>query len=318
MKALVVIPALNEALHIEKVIATIRASTDVDIWVVDGGSSDGTQAIVERLKSNDTALDILDNPNKIQACAVNLAAQTARDKGYEALVRLDAHAHYPDHFVEDVLSALDPEQGLVSVVVPLNTIGGNAFQNASRDTFNSFLGNGGSDHRGAAATKQVDHGHHAAFWLQAFDEIGGYDPTFKANEDAEFDVRLRAAGYRILLLGTTPVDYVPRATAKSLWGQYTRNGLYRARNLRKHNTAPKLRQLIPAIIVVALLGSLVLAPILPIALIIPGLYVGALVAAALWVRRKSGIRHLGLMVWVAAIAHIGFGTGLIKGYILRA
>src|SRR5258708_13136572 len=65
---LIVIPSLNEEAHIESVIATLQADrrcSEALIVVSDGGSSDQTVAIVERIASTDPRVRALTTVNRL-------------------------------------------------------------------------------------------------------------------------------------------------------------------------------------------------------------------------------------------------------------
>ena len=70
VRCLIVIPCLNEAKHIEDVIANLERALndlDADIVVADGGSQDGTQAIVSRILLSNTKVRLLDTAMPIGA-----------------------------------------------------------------------------------------------------------------------------------------------------------------------------------------------------------------------------------------------------------
>jgi len=73
----VVLPTLNEAGYIETCLRTLLDDPfprdRLEVFVVDGGSSDGTRAIVERLRSEFPFVRLLDNPKRLQGAAFNLA-----------------------------------------------------------------------------------------------------------------------------------------------------------------------------------------------------------------------------------------------------
>jgi hypothetical protein len=71
-------------------------------------------------------------------------------------------------------------------------------------------------HRARGQGAFVDHGHHALMSIAAFRAVGGYDPDFAHNEDAELDHRLRAAGYDIWLTGA-PRSPISRAARCRRW-----------------------------------------------------------------------------------------------------
>jgi succinoglycan biosynthesis protein ExoA len=317
---LVAIPVLNEAAHIE---TCIRSLMDGDerisgalFAVVDGGSTDGTQKIVYRLMGEFQNLRLLDNPRKLQSAAVNLAA---RELGADrrVLVRCDAHAIYPRNYVMDAADSL-VSHGVASVATPMDAVGDTCFQRANAFIVDTPLGSGGSAHRGGKVSQFVDHGHHAAFDLKVFLHLGGYDETFSHNEDGEYDRRLGKAGGRVFLDANVRIAYSPRETVAKLAKQYFNYGKGRARNLAKHGDTPKPRQMIPQATLVACLLGLLIAPVAPIALIIPGGYIAALVLASIWaaVKMKS---PCGLLAGLAsATMHMSWAAGFFRQVIADA
>ncbi|RWD68583.1 glycosyltransferase family 2 protein [Mesorhizobium sp.] len=254
---LIVIPCLNEAAHIGGLLDRLRpaaARLGGRIVVVDGGSSDGTQAIVEKIVAKDPRVILLANPKRLQSAAINLAVATLGE-GADYLIRIDAHGGYPDDYcdrlVEDALAT-----GADSVVVSMLTAGTGAVQKAVAAAQNSKLGTGGSKHRHMSEGEWVDHGHHALMRIVAFSHAGGYDESFSHNEDAELDYRLRQAGYRIWMSGRTHMVYYPRSSLKSLYLQYLGYGRGRARNVLKHRMVPKVRQMVPLLVAPVVLLAL--------------------------------------------------------------
>ncbi len=261
MTVLIVIPTLNEASHIAQVIACFlpfAQQTGARIVVADGGSTDGTTAIVHQLATVTPQLLLMDNPGRLQSAGINLAV-VLHGEGCDWLLRADAHSHYPADFCRILLdeAALT---GADSVVVAMHAVATQPLQGLIAVAQNSRLGNGGSAHRNQTDGRWVDHGHHALMQMQAFRAVGGYDPTFSHNEDAELDHRLRAAGYRLWLTARTGLDYFPRQTVSALIRQYYRFGKGRARNLLKHRLRPAPRQAVVAA-VAPLLGLAVLTPL---------------------------------------------------------
>jgi len=244
---LAVIPALNEARHIETCIRSLLAGSPalraVPVVVADGGSSDDTAAIVERLKTGFPNLGLLHNPKRLQAAALNLAAAGAPD-GAAILVWRDAHSIYPENFILDVAQSL-ADTGAASLVIPMDAAGETFFEKANAWIVDAPLGSGGAAHRGGSASGWVDHGHHAGFDLGWHRRIGGYDETFSHNEDTEYDTRLTRAGGRIYLDSGIGIKYIPRGDIRRLRAQDDGYGRGRARNALKHGFRLKLRQTAP-------------------------------------------------------------------------
>ncbi|WP_298434756.1 glycosyltransferase [uncultured Jannaschia sp.] len=247
---LIVIPALNEARHIGGVIDTLApsmrrlrsAGRAVRLVVSDGGSRDDTIRIASARAAAlpDLRIDVIDNPGRLQSAGLNRAVAQA-DDGMTWFLRMDAHAIYPETYVETLLDEAR-RTGAASVVVAMRAIGRGRMQRAIALVQNSRLGNGGAAHRMGGAGRVVEHGHHALMRLDAFRAVGGYDESFSHNEDAELDIRLVGSGASLWLTGKTGLDYLPRDRLDALAKQYFAFGRGRARTVRKHRIRPRLRQ----------------------------------------------------------------------------
>ena len=142
-RALIVIPCLNEAAHIgglieqlEPVTAKLRAR----IVVADGGSSDGSPSIVQRIAVRNNRVSLTYNPKRLQSAGVNLAVeQFGADMDY--LIRIDAHGGYPDDYCERLIEEAE-ETGADSVVVAMRTTGSGLLQKAAAAAQNSKLRHG--------------------------------------------------------------------------------------------------------------------------------------------------------------------------------
>ena len=202
-------------------------------------------------------ITLMDNPGRIQAIGINDAVQKY-GTGADFLIRVDAHAGYPNHHCERLLQVQSRTRA-DSVVVTMHTEGTTCFERAAAAWQNSILGHGGSAHRHFSKGSWVDHGHHALMTMHSFKAVGGYDETFSHNEDAELDARLIANGFHIYLTGETEVTYYPRSSVPALFRQYHNIGHGRARNLLKHRKNAKLRHFVLAGVAPAL-GLLLLTP----------------------------------------------------------
>lgn len=310
-RVLIAIPTLNEQDHIDALLAGLRpvaARLGARIIVADGGSTDATQAIVARHAAADAAVTLLANPARLQSAAVNLAVEEVED-GADWLIRIDAHSAYPPDFC-DVLLAEQRASGADSVVVGMVAEGVPFWQSVIAMAQNSRFGNGGSAHRMAAQGRFVDHGHHALMRIAAYRAVGGYDPTFSHNEDAELDRRLSQAGYRIWLTGETHVTYFPRKSLSALMRQYWNFGRGRAKNFLKHGSGLKPRQ----VIVMCLAPALALVLLAPLSGVfaLPALLwafgcLAAGVAVALDVRNWRGL----LAGFAAGAMHLAWSAGFV-------
>lgn len=321
---LIVVPTLNEAAHIASVIDGLEGflqrrqhhGTRARLVIADGGSTDGTQEIVRDRIAAFPQFDIrlMANPARIQSAGINAACARFGDD-MDWLLRLDAHSSYPDNFI-DILMDEAQKNSVASVVVSMNAVGTTPMQRIIALTQNTRLGNGGSAHRLAGTGRFVDHGHHALMRLDAFRSVGGYDESFSHNEDAELDLRLTQAGYRIWLTSRTKLTYFPRPSLVSLFRQYLNFGRGRARTVLKHQLRPRLRQLVmisvaPAVALAALTPFEALFA-LPAALWLLACLIGGTSLAV----GRSDPSALGT-VPIAATMHLGWSLGFWRQILLR-
>lgn len=317
----ILIPTLNEAAQIENVLSDIiqgdPLAQQCRIIVADGGSDDETCSIVMRLKERYANLHLIHNPGKTQAAAMNLLLQPEFDD-FDIAIRCDAHAAYPAGYVSGLTRCL-LEKRVDSVVVPMDAVADTAgcFQRGLVWVADSRLGAGGSPHRGGTVSGYHDHGHHAAFRMDRFRALGGYDVGFIANEDAEYDLRLIRQGGKIWLNADLRIGYFPRRSVRSLWRQYWNYGVGRAQTCLKHRIRPGVRQLIPAVHAGFVLFSVLALPVSRVFLVWPAFYsivilgVGAQTAA-----RQRSLCGLAASLALATM-HLAWGLGflarLLKG-----
>ncbi len=314
---LIVIPCLNESAYIEKVIRSIldpKPGFIPLLVVADGGSTDGTRQIVTGLIKEFPEIRLLDNPKKLQSAGVNLAVRTFRDFA-DIVIRIDAHATYPAHYCDTLLAEME-RTGADSVTVSIISQGNDTlFQMATAAAQNSKLGNGGSSHRASEMDgKWVDHGHHALMKIGPFEEVGGYDEDFSHNEDAELDTRLAAAGYKIWLTNRVAAGYFPRSSPVRLFKQYINYGYGRARNIFKHKSKIKVRQLLPVFVFPA--ACLILLSKISIVFALPLLAWAALCNMYAIILAAKAANPAYVMSGLSAmVMHLGWSLGFWKAVV---
>jgi len=103
-------------------------------WVVVGGVVVGGVVVVvggvvvvldHPLAADDRRVRLIDNPRRLQASAVNLAA-ARYGRGRRYMVRVDAHAGYPEAYVSRLVAEAR-RTGAASVVVAMDTVGRGGF-----------------------------------------------------------------------------------------------------------------------------------------------------------------------------------------------
>jgi succinoglycan biosynthesis protein ExoA len=307
---LTIIPCLNEAANIAPLLRRLLADPiNRQIVVADGGSTDGSRAIIRHMASDDRRIMLIDNPAGIQSAGINLAVATFGERA-TWIARIDAHGLYPDRYVSRLVETAQAH-AVDAVVVRLETYAEGGFARGVAAAQNSRLGTGGAPHRMGSSGGLVDHGHHALMRRDAFTAAGGYCENMACNEDAELDHRLLANGARIWLEPDLPVTYFPRRGPRSLLRQYFRYGAGRAATSRRHRRRLRMRQALPLGVAPACALALG-APALP-ALALPAIgWAGLCQAWGLALAVREGRADAAWAGSAAMIMHLGWSAGYWK------
>ena len=104
-KVSVVIPVYNGARYIEESVHSVLNQTlnEVEVIIVDDGSTDNTNLVLEQLQKNDSRISVIRQENKGQGTARN--SGLGRTRG-EAVVFLDGDDYYGPEALETVYAEL--------------------------------------------------------------------------------------------------------------------------------------------------------------------------------------------------------------------
>jgi dolichol-phosphate mannosyltransferase len=107
-RVLVIIPTYNEAENIRLIAERVRqAVPSVDILVADDNSPDGTGTIADELAAADDHIFVLHRPGKEGLGAAYVAGFAwAKNKGYDAVVEMDADGSHAPEELPKLLDAL--------------------------------------------------------------------------------------------------------------------------------------------------------------------------------------------------------------------
>ena len=139
-----------------------------------------------------------------------------------------------------------------------------------------------------------------------------------ANEDYEFNTRIRQSGGRIWLDPAIQCTYFARATFAALAKQYWGYGFWKAQMLKRYPETLRWRQALPPAFVLGLVVLALVGFIWPIAwpvfAVIVGLYLAVQFVPAIQISLKAGDIRLSIGVVIATlIMHFSWGTALIVG-----
>jgi succinoglycan biosynthesis protein ExoA len=306
-----VIPCLNEARDIE---AVVRGAMDqrypphqLEILVADGGSTDETRAIVERLAAEDARVQLVDNPGRFPSSGMNAGIRRARGT---VIIRMDAHAAYAADYVLASVEALR-RTGACNAGGAARARHRSTFQRAVSAALSSPLAVGGSAYRDPTREGFVETVFNGAFRREVIEHVGLYDERARTNEDAELNQRIIEAGGRVFLSRSIIAFYYPRATLRGLAGQG------RARTLLRRRRLLSARPLVPfaALTIFAVLA--VFAALVPgtawVLALACELYAGVVVIEAARLA-ATDLRFFPLLLVIFPMMHAAHGLGVWEGF----
>jgi succinoglycan biosynthesis protein ExoA len=309
----IAMPSFNEEKHIEHCIRSVQAQDyphdRIEILIADGRSTDRTREILARLSAEDPRIRMVDNPARLQAPGLNRIIRQARG---DVIVRMDVHCEYAPSYVRACVEVMR-RTGADNVGGAQRARPTTRFQRALCAALTSPLGVGGAAYRSADKEGYVDTVFLGAFRRSVFESVGMYDEGAVTNEDAELNQRLLAAGGKIYLSRDIEVHYVPRDSFRKLAVQYFKYGKGRARSLLKHRRLPKLRPMIPFLLVAGGTALLVTSPFQPFTGPAFAAYALAAGAEAVRVGRQAGWSAVPTVWAIFPTLHISHGLGFARG-----
>jgi glycosyltransferase involved in cell wall biosynthesis len=222
----------------------------MEVLIIDGGSQDDTVQIAKSFAEN-LQLRIIDAPGSSVYRALNIGLKIARG---EFFVRVDARSFIPSNYIADCILRLD--QALVKCAGGMQAQYGDSMVSHSiaRVTA-SKLGTGGAKFRTATQSGFVDSVYLGVYRTATLRELGGFeDSSDYVSEDALINNRIRAQGGKIYLDVSLKVRYPAKASFRALIKQYVIYGAAKAFLLRKHHRLTSLRQVLPLIFLLSMIG----------------------------------------------------------------
>ena len=305
----VILPVLDEYDAIDACLGSIHRQDykgTVEVIVADGGSTDGTLDRLREWQDRWPAVRVIDNPDRVQSVGLWRAAHAT---AAEVLIRADAHTTYAHDYISRSVESLASTEA-VAVGGPLRPVDGVGFSRSVGRAMTHPLGVGPARFHSGADAGFVDTVYLGAFRRDDFLSIGGMRTLpSRVAEDADLYFRWRSQGRSVLLDPEIRSEYTPRETPTALWRQFYRYGLGKADMLLVNGELPSLRPLAPLGLIVGMLAGLAVAPLSwwPLALLLV-LWLGTLLVAMRF--------DLGVVV-AAAIMHISYGFGLLRGLLRR-
>ena len=319
MTVSVIIPCYNEEDSITDLLIAIYEQSfprdEIEVIISDGMSTDATREKIANFANEfpDLQLTVIDNRKKTIPSGLNQAIQAAKG---EYIIRLDAHSNpHPDYITRSIKAL---EGGLgdnVGGVISIQAASHGWISQSIAIAAGHPLGVGDASYRIGSEPGEVETVAFGAFRVELIDQIGLFDETLLANEDYEFNVRIRKAGGKIWLDPAIQANYIARSTLRELSVQYWRYGYWKLRMLLRYPETFRWRQISGLFVLSWLvLGTLSIwfpaarwllaaeAVIYGCALILAGMRAGT--------DKKSLLLGLGVPLAIATM-HFSWGSGFL-------
>lgn len=312
--ATAVVATLNEERHIaaclEQLLNQRSLGADLEILVIDGGSTDRTVEVVRAHAQYGSKIRLLENPHRYQAFAYNQGIRAARGAYVWFVV---AHAGYANDYLAEAIALIHRVDAANVGGVP-KAVGTGAIGNAIAFAMSSPFGVGDATFRYVDDERCVDSVFVGVARRDRLLEIGGFSEDVPFDEDTDLNLRLRAAGYRLATSPKLRCTYHMRRSLGALAKQMYRYGFWRRKSQLNFGARVPMRVLAPPALVV----GLALSPFMPgpIAWVIPGAYAAFLALASVAAARRLGARAA-LVPAVVATMHVSYGLGWGAGFIVH-
>jgi len=259
-------PVLNEGAYIDIGIQAIFSqkypADRLEILIVDGGSKDDTVERANAIARRDSRVRVITQGFLNCPEAMNLGISLAKGK---YVAKVDGHGYVNDAFIASGVTALESDPSVHCVGGVIIPVGDAPSAKANRIARFSRFGVGGSVYTLRPKVQFVESVQCGLYRRDALMAVGNFDPGLQFGEDEEVNYRICRAGGRILYHPDMTFTYNIRPTVMGLFRQYRNYGMARVKVVRKFPAFLKIKHIIPALMVLAMLLS-------PVFLLMPGVY----------------------------------------------
>jgi glycosyltransferase involved in cell wall biosynthesis len=233
--------------------------TEIEVLVLDGGSTDGTREIVREVSERDNRVRLVDNPGRTQSAALNLGIPMSRG---EYIMRLDAHSVYPSDYLKLCLQTAlrtnaDNTGGAVATLRR-----GDGYQSALVQAITTHkFGVGDSGFRTDAAEGPADTVPYGFFKRTIFEREGLFDERLLRAQDYEMNRRIIHNGGKVWLNPRIQVRYYQQPDLRSfIRKQIVHEAPYNAYMWYVAPYAFALRHAVTGVFAAGVLAGLILSP----------------------------------------------------------
>ena len=313
----IIVPVYNEERYIQGCLTAITEQTypteHLEVLVIDGMSQDASRKLVRKILQQHPFVRLLQNPKKITSEAVNIGIRASSG---EIIIIVSGHAIISNDYVAKCVDYLMRENSNIGGVGPtLEHVGMGLFGNLVARALSSRFGVGNAYFRFSTKPRFVDTIAYGAYRRAVFDKVGLWDIDLVRNHDIEFNHRVKANGWRLLLAPDLGCKYYTRNSLKAFLSQNYGNGFWNVLTLIQQPQSLGLRHFVPLVFVLMLIFSAISTVFFPGAWPLLAIIGIPYMALAIMTAAIKAIIHrqfsLLLLSFVFPLLHISYGIGSI-------
>jgi len=306
---------------LDSVIANDYPKNKLEVLVVDGMSEDGTREIVNKYERQYSFIRMINNPKKHIPFAYN---EGIKNSNGDLIMIMSAHAIYEKDYIRKCVSAsLKYNADNVVGIWKILPRGNGSIDKAIVLALSSSFGVGNAKYRTDSYKQKeveyVDTGAYGCYKKSVFKNVGLFNENLIRGEDMEFNLRLKKAGGKIILVPEAIVYYYARTDFRSFCKHNLRNGAWAIIPFKHSSALPvSLRHLVPLAFVSSLITAGAVSLFLPIffwlflfiigSYLLCNIYFSARIAV-----NKMDIIYFFIMPVIFGSLHITYGLGSLWG-----
>ena len=307
MKLSVIVPVYNRPDEVNELLGSITTSTkfDIEILVVDDGSTQDSANIVDRYRAS-LPVYYYYKENSGPALSRNLGAEKATG---DYLIFFDSDCIIPSEYFHNLYAELATN--------PVDAFGGpdrshpdfTPVQKAISYAMTSFFTTGGIRGGKRKVERFLPRSFNMGISREAFNSVGGFF-NLRFGEDLDFSLRLLKNGYSTSFIPGCWVYHKRRTDFRKFFRQVFNSGIARINIYFRHPDSLKIVHAFPSafcigILFLVILSFLHIAFLAPLVIYIAGIFIDSML------KEQSG--KVGLLSVVASfIQLIGYGSGFLK------
>ncbi|MGK6352558.1 glycosyltransferase [Parapedobacter sp. DT-150] len=313
MQLSIVVPVFNRPVEVRDLLQSLtqQTDTDFDVVIVEDGSTDTCQSVVEAYAPT-LRLRYTYRPNAGPGQARNTGSELAKG---DYLIFVDSDCVLPSRYIATIRQSLALDYA--------DAFGGpdraredfTPLQHAINYSMTSFFTTGGI--RGGS--EKLDKFHPRSFNMgyskEVYAQTGGFS-TMRFGEDIDMSIRIIDAGFRTRLIKEAYVYHRRRTSMWLFFKQVFNSGIARINLYKRHPHSLKLVHLAPAVFTLGVSLILLLSVFVAVGLLILLVCYVAFIFMDAAMRNKS--MRIGLLAVAASFVQLlGYGTGFLYAAFMR-